>query len=159
MPTSFSNLPISEVDRLNSYGRLAIIHDFTTAGSGATGTATGSGFRFLEPYSDVEIIIDVTSTAGAATNTLKVFVDTELAASAASGTWRNIGVFPALVSPGQTVMHITRRQPSGIEVATSDAGFGTLRAIGHGTSLRVRREVTGTATTKFSATIYISALL
>ena len=130
-----------------------ILHSFTTAGSGATGTATGTTRVGNQNFRDLDIYANVTFSQGAATNTLIIYVDGRI-----DGTnFVNIGAFPAITTAGGHTVHLSKRAVAGGTTTIDvDAGLGTVRAVGWGDALRIRRQITGTATTQFSATIYIT---
>ena len=131
------------------------LHGFTTAGSGATGTASGTVTGFANAK-DLDIFVDVTAYTGAATGSLLIFVDGRI-----DGTnFVNIAQATVITTVGQAVIHLTKRSVAGQVAAVSvDAGAGTTRAFGFGDAVRVRRQITGTATTTFSGTIYITNIM
>ncbi len=133
------------------------LHTFTTAGSGATGTATSTAATGLGFAKDVDIFVDVTAYTGAATGSLLLFVDGRI-----DGTnFVNVAQMTVITTIGYAVAHLTKRNPAGqVGAALSvDAGAGTTRAFGFGDAIRVRRQITGTATTTFSGSIYITNIL
>lgn len=126
------------------------------AGSGGTGTAS-STVTGLANAKDVDVFVDVTAYTGAATGSLLIFVDGRI-----DGTnYVNIAQATVITTIGQAVLHLTKRNPAGqVGMALSvDAGAGTTRAFGFGDALRLRRQITGTATTTFSGTIFITNIL
>ena len=132
------------------------LHTFTTAGSGATGTATSTTQADLGTYQDLDIYADITLGTGAATNSLLVFVDGRQDGT----TFVNIGQFAVFTTISRAVMHLTKRNPAGaVATVDVDAGAGTVRAFGFGDAVRIRRQITGTATTQFSASIFITNLM
>ena len=132
------------------------LHTFTTAGSGATGTATSTTQAGLSTVKDLDVFVDVTASTGAATNSLLLFIDGRI-----DGTnFVNVAQFTIITAVGQAVAHLTKRNPAGAVAAVStDAGVGTVRAIGFGDAIRVRRQITGTATTTFTGAVYITNIL
>ena len=132
------------------------LHTFTTAGSGATGTATSTVATGLANIRDVDIFVDVTASTGVATNSLLLFVDGRI-----DGTnFVNIAQATIITGVGQAVVHLTKRNAAGqVAAVSTDAGAGTTRAFGFGDALRVRRQITGTATTTFSGAIYITNIM
>ena len=134
-------------------GTAFILHSVTTIGSGATGTTTGTVTTGLAHWKNLDVYVDVTAEAGAATTTLFVFVDGKHPDGTA---FVNIGAFAALTTVGAHVAHLTKEKAS-LTTATVgvDAGLGTFRALGWGDGLRVRTQLTGTATTVVSATVYV----
>ena len=134
-------------------GTAFILHQVTTIGSGATGTTTGTVTTGLAMWKNLDVYVDVTAEAGAATTTLFVFVDGKHPDGTA---FVNIGAFAALTTVGAHIAHLTKEKAS-LTTATVgvDAGLGTFRAMGWGDGLRVRTQLTGTATTVVSATVYV----
>ena len=134
-------------------GTAFILHQVTTIGSGATGTTTGTVTTGLAMWKNLDVYVDVTAEAGAATTTLFVFVDGKHPDGTA---FVNIGAFAALTTVGAHVAHLTKEKAS-LTTATVgvDAGLGTFRALGWGDGLRIRTQLTGTATTVVSATVYV----
>lgn len=126
------------------------------AGSGATGTAS-STVTGLANAKDLDVFVSVTDYTGAATGSLLIFVDGRI-----DGTnYVSIAQATIITTIGQAFIHLTKRNPAGqVAAALSvDAGAGTTRAFGFGDALRVRRQITGTATTTFSGAIYITNIM
>lgn len=132
------------------------LHTFT-AGSGGTGTATSGSITGLGPFKDADVIVNVTAVVGAATNTLIVFLDARL-----DGTnWYNVANYAVITTVGQYIAHVTKRQSNTLVpiLDTVDAGAGTIRPLGFGDAIRVRRQITGTATTSFTGSVLITNLV
>ncbi|MDP3064745.1 MAG: hypothetical protein Q8O40_16315 [Chloroflexota bacterium] len=124
-----------------------LLDSFTTANGSATGTAAVG----LAPYRDADVLVDVTVASGTAA-TLDVYLDSRL-----DGTgWSNLGRLTAITGTAKALIHLSKRQAA-VEIAggVSDAGAGTVRAIGWGDDLRVRRNITGT-TPSFSARVWLN---
>ena len=129
-----------------------VIHSFTTAGSGAGGTATSTSITSLQHFQNIAVYADVTFSQGAATNTLILLVDARL-----NGTdFVNVARFTDITTAGQAIVHLTKQRTNSEVIFAGDAGAGTVRAVGFGDAVRVRRQITGTATTQFTATVYIT---
>ncbi len=126
-----------------------LLDSFTTAAGSATGTiAVG-----LAPYKDADVLVDVTAAAGTAA-TLDVYLDSRL-----DGTsWSNLGRLTAITGTAKALVHLSKRQAA-VEIpgGGSDAGAGTIRAIGWGDDLRIRRDITGT-TPSFTARVWLSLI-
>ena len=134
-------------------GAPTVVHSFTTAGSGAGGTATSSAATGLTHYKQLDIFADVTFSQGAATNTLILYVDGRHPDGTA---FVNIAAFAAITTAGQHIIHLSKDRAVGATASVEvDAGLGTTRAMGWYDAIRVRRQITGTATTQFTATIYV----
>ena len=134
-------------------GSAFILHSVTTIGSGATGTTTGTVTTGLAMWKNLDVYVDVTAEAGAATTTLFVFVDGRHPSNAA---FVNIGVFAAITTAGAHIAHLTKEKASASTTTVGvDAGAGTFRAIGWGDGLRIRTQLTGTADTSITATVYV----
>lgn len=134
-------------------GTFFILHQVTTIGSGATGTTTGTVTTGLAAWKNLDIFVDVTAEAGAATTTLIVRVD---GLHPAGTTFYSIAAFPALTTAGQHIVHLTKERSAATTASVEiDAGLGTVRAVGWGDGLRIRTQLTGTATTVVSATVYV----
>ena len=127
-----------------------------TAGSGATGTATASSTG-LALAKNIDVYVNVTDYTGAATGSLILFFDGRI-----DGTnYVNVAQMTVITTIGYAVAHLTKNNPAGqIGAALSvDAGPGTVRAFGFGDAIRVRRQITGTATTTFTGAVYITNIL
>ncbi len=136
-------------------GTPQLLMSLTTVGSGATGTATGTAYSGLKVFRQADVIVNVTAVVGAATNSLIIFVDSQV-----DGTsWVNVAQFPVSTVASNFVAHFTRGTANAITDVTADAGAGTIRAVGLGDTVRIRRQITGTATTSFSASIYITNMI
>ena len=134
-------------------GTPVIVHSFTTAGSGAGGTATSTSATGLTHFKQLDIFADVTFSQGAATNTLILRVDGRHPDGTA---FVSIAAFAAITTAGMHIIHLSKdKAVASTATVEVDAGLGTTRAIGWHDAIRVRREITGTATTQFTATIYI----
>lgn len=122
---------------------------FTTASANGTGTSlTGLG-----AFTEMDILIDVTLADGT-TPTLDLLLDTQY-----DGTgWVNLAKTTQITTIDQVALHLTRRLAN-TEVTNVDttAGAGTLRNLGWGDALRVRRIIAGTSPS-FSGRIWISAV-
>ena len=131
---------------------VSVFGTVTTGASASTGISTGSGFG---PFKHVTFFTDVTLATGAVA-TLNVLIDTVLGAS---GTWVNIAQSTIYTATGGYALQLTRNFATQAQVdLTADAGAGTLRNVGWGDKIRIRKVVTGTATTSVSATVYVSVV-
>ena len=133
-------------------GTAFILHSVSAVGSGATSTTTGTVTTGLAMWKNLDVFVDLTAEAGAATTTLFIFVDGQHPISG----YVNIACFPALTTVGQHIVHLTKEK-SALTTASIqiDAGLGTVRSLGWGDGLRIRTQLTGTATTVVSATVYV----
>ena len=114
-----------------------LIGSLTTASATTTavvGTATGLG-----AFRDLDILVDVTGTSGTA-STLTVYVDSRLDGT----TYTNIGAGTLMTTISSQVIHLTKRQISGVAMVTALAGAGTVRAIGWADDVQVRYTMAGT---------------
>ena len=112
-----------------------LLDSYTTLGT----NQNGSAFAGLGAFKDAEILVHVTAAAGTSP-TLDVFLDTRL-----DGTnWVNLAHVTQITGTTTRVAHITKRNPALDLVVASDAGAGTVRAIGWADDLRVRSEIAGT---------------
>jgi hypothetical protein len=173
MGTLGTNTPYTTQDILNAaYGTIggqaalqfmtpaagSIVVQVSTfvAGSGATGTATASATG-LALARNIDVFVNVTDYTGAATGSLLLFIDGRI-----DGTnYVNVAQMTVITTIGYAVAHLTKENPAGqVGAALSvDAGPGTVRAFGFGDAIRVRRQITGTATTTFTGAIYITNIL
>ena len=122
---------------------------FTTASTAGTSTPiTGLG-----ALKDLEVVADVTLANGTAP-TLDLYIDGRL-----DGTnYENIGHLTQITATGRIGVHLTKRQNAAQTQAINvDAGSGTIRPLGFGDAIRVRRTIGGTLPS-FSATVYISGV-
>lgn len=128
----------------------------TTATSSATGTTTTGlgGFRSVDVYVRAGTITGTVST-------LDLFVDSRL-----DGTnYVNVGHFSQIASADagtfDRVMRLVKQPGTPVEVTglRADAGAGTVRNIGWGNDLRIRRDISGgTTSPTFSYTVTVICL-
>lgn len=125
------------------------LDSFTTA----TGSGVGTTLANIGAYKDADVMLDVTLGTGTSP-TLDVYLDSQLDGTA----WINIGHLTQITTATQVGVHITKRQSSGqVQGIGSDAGAGTIRALGWADNLRVRRSIGGTSPS-FSALVWISLM-
>lgn len=128
---------------LNAYGYATperqniLVGSLTTAS--ATTTATIGTITGLGAYRELDILVDVTGTSGTA-STLTVYVDSRLDGT----TYKNIGAGTLMTTISSQVIHLTKRQVSGVAQVTALAGAGTVRAIGWADDVRVSYTMEGT---------------
>lgn len=121
---------------INPHVEALTLIDFTTAGTNQTGSAvTGLG-----AFRDADVHVNVSAFTGTSP-TLDVYADSRL-----DGTnWKNLARMTQMTGTGQFFLHLTKRQSGGEGTLTSDAGAGTIRAVGWGDDLRVRANIGGTS--------------
>ena len=124
----------------------ASLYSFTTASTNGTSSAvTGLGV-----FKEADVLVDVTSVSGTSP-TLDLYIDGRLAGGTA---WVNVARLTQITTANQIAVHLSKAQGTNTEVSvTSDAGAGTLRRIGWGDAMRVRRVIGGTGPS-ISATVY-----
>ena len=111
----------------------------TTSGVAGTGTWTTG----LGPYKEVDVLVDVTAVGGTSPSVI-FYIDSRLDGT---GTL-NLARFTAITTAGKAVVHLSKRQAAAqVTGMGSDAGAGTVRAIGWADDLRIRRTISGTAPT------------
>ena len=122
-----------------------LLDTFTTISASGTGT-TRAG---LSSFRDLEVLLHVTTKSGTSP-TLDLFLETQL-----DGTnWTGLALSRLADATGTSVIHLTRRQAAGSLDVSAAPGAGTVRTIGWGDNLRVRRDVTGT-TPSFTGRVWI----
>lgn len=120
----------------------------------ATGSATGTTSRGLGVFSEMDVMARVTVGTGTSA-TMDMFLDSRL-----DGTnYINVAHLTKFTGADTVVAHLSRRQGTSLELVDvdADAGAGTIRRIGWGDDLRVRRDITGTSP-QFSYTVYINSV-
>ena len=125
------------------------LYSFTSGSDNATSTTTEG----LGPFTECDVLLDVTAQAGT-TPTLDILVDGRY-----DGTnFINIAKYTQVGgTTGKYAVHLSKKQGSGEVNVSADAGAGTIRAIGFGDALRVRRVIAGTSPV-YDAAVYISLI-
>mgnify|MGYP001563897537 CR=1 FL=1 len=141
---------------LDKYGRSHpnLVTYLLNSATTATGSATGTTLSGIGVYKEIDLIVRVT-TAGGTSPALNLFVDSRL-----DGTnWTNIAHFDEINGTPSLAVHLSRAQGTSLQILSldSDAAAGTIRRIGWGDDMRIRRDITGT-TPSFSYTVYLNAV-
>ena len=141
---------------LDKYGRSHpnLVNYLLDSATTATGSAIGSALVGMGAFSEVDLHVNVTVGTGTSP-TLDLFVDSRL-----DGTnWTNIAHLTKVTTADKVSAHLSRRQGTNIEVVDvdTDAGAGTMRRIGWGDDVRIRRDIIGTSPS-FSYTVYLHAV-
>ena len=141
----------------DAYGRLTAnisAHQIAIGnGTLGAGTTTSTAIVGMNVYKDLDLDVVSTGVSGT-TPTLNIFVDSKL-----DGTnLVNLSHLTEITTNTRVGIHLTRRNANG-EVGSfgSDAGAGTLRAIGWGDDIRIRAVVAGT-NPNFVVTVYLNAV-
>lgn len=124
----------------------------TTAGSGTSASGTLTGMAAL---GNLTIFTDISLATGAVA-TLNVLLDGQFGAR---GSWQNIVQSTIYTATGQFALQLTGPQGTAVEsTLTTAANAGTYRQVQWPDNIRIRADVTGTATTQVSAVIYVSGV-
>lgn len=117
----------------------------------ASGSGTGTALTGLGVYKDADVHVDVTLGTGTS-GTLLLYLDARLDGTA----WTNLARLTAFTTAAKSNVHLSKRQGAAeIAAVGTDAGAGTVRAMGWADDLRIRRDITGTSPS-FSYRVWVN---
>ena len=125
---------------------------YSTLGVGTITNFAAATMLGLGAFKTLQVQVNVLATGGS-TATLSVYLDSRF-----DGTlWVNVARATTLTTASQTILVLTKPVTAGEVIVTTDAGVGTVRAIGFADDLRVRHTISG-ATSTFDYTVYVNGI-
>ena len=125
---------------------------YSTLGVGTITNFAAATMTGLGVFKTLQVQVNVLATGGS-TATLSVYLDSRF-----DGTnWINVARATTLTTASQSLLVLTKPVTASEVLVTTDAGVGTVRAIGFADDLRLRHTISG-ATSTFDYTVYVNGI-